>query len=124
MLKQKWYFSFARALLVLWSYSSSGLDNLLLQTAFQQYMPLAYRKTLSCNRKILATLTVCVQEELELTLQFVYVRYITAVCALAILGEVLSNPTLPSFASTERAGMCWPFWVQLEGIRFSKVTFC
>lgn len=120
MLKQRWYFSFAPALLVLRSYFPSGLDNLLLQTAFQQYIPLAYRKTLSCNRQILAMLTVCVQEELALTLCFVYVRYTITVCA-SHSKKCSAIQHFHHMQSTEHAGRWWPFWIQPEGIRFCEV---
>lgn len=75
--KTKQMFSFAPAL---WSHFPSGLHSLLLQTAFQQHAPLSCRKTLSCNRQILPTLTLHVQEELESTFGFVYVRYIIPLC--------------------------------------------
>lgn len=125
MLKQKWYFSFAPAMLVLWSYSPSGLDNLLLQTAFQQHIPLAYRKTPSCNRPTLATTyCMCSRRARINTLFCVPKIYNHCVCASHSKEKCSAIQQFHHLQSTGHAGMWWPFQVQPEGTRFSKVTFC
>lgn len=82
MLKHKYHFSFTAASLVLWSYSLATWSY---RQHFSNTSPLliGHINCINCNRQILAMLTVCVQEELELTLCFVYVWYIITMCVLA-----------------------------------------